>query len=120
MFFFSFRFEKLLPESWQTIWKSTETCSTFVSNTIYSNLTFLRIDVNRVILNLKLNNEIELHGYKNVSFWLYNKVFSGLLVSPNFKLSTKLSGPFFKTLNFKRLFLTKNRFIFLHTYLYTN
>jgi proton-translocating NADH-quinone oxidoreductase chain M len=51
------------------------------------------------------------------SLWLYNKVFSGLLVSPNFKLSTKLSGPFFKTLNFKRLFLTNYTDINLREFL---
>lgn len=40
------------------------------------------------------------------ALWLYNKIFSGLIVSYLFKLKTISTGILFKNLNFRRLFLT--------------
>ena len=39
------------------------------------------------------------------ALWLYNKVFSGLIICNKFKLNVKFSGLFFKHLIFQRLFL---------------
>jgi len=39
------------------------------------------------------------------ALWLYNKTFSGLIISNKFRLNVKFSGLFFKNLNLERPFL---------------